>query len=384
MDSGQKNPYSGAVSFFHDRKMPEKATPVGYAALIEAYGLVVPLPRNLSAVGPSHKVYSEDGWSFYTPRHAPVPTLSGHLTFALKYEGLDLAVLKTLFRATGPKPIRDMVLDTPTGAYARRFWFLYEWLLSERLDLPDATRGAYARVVDPKQQWAVDGFTSPRHRLKNNLPGTPRFCPMVFKTPELEAFMARDLSGRVHELLEEVPKDLLIRTAAFLLLKDSRSSFQIEGESPSRDRVWRWGRVIGEAGRHPMDQIELERLQRIVIGDSRFVQLGLRTEGGFVGEHDRTTGTPIPVHVSARHQDLEELLEGFFGFDREMSPKLDCVLAAAILASGFVYIHPLEDGNGRLHRFSPHPSCSRGTGIHSAGAGFSCFRRHLRPHRRLP
>ncbi|MGY3387416.1 hypothetical protein ACVWW6_000007 [Bradyrhizobium sp. USDA 3311] len=45
------------------------------------------------------------------------------------------------------------------------------------------------------------------------------------------------------------------------------------------------------------------RLQRIVIGDERFVKLGSRNEGGFVGEHDGETQRPVPDHVSARHED---------------------------------------------------------------------------------
>jgi hypothetical protein len=76
-----------------------------------------------------------------------------------------------------------------------------------------------------------------------------------------------------------VPSDLLARTAAFLLLKDSKSSFAIEGEHPPQDRIQRWGRAIGEAGRRPIDLDELLRLQCIVIGDARYVSLGLRHEG---------------------------------------------------------------------------------------------------------
>ena len=49
------------------------------------------------------------------------------------------------------------------------------------------------------------------------------------------------------------------------------------------------------------------RLQRIVIGDARYVRLGLRHEGGFVGEHDRETGMPRPEHISARHEDPFEV-----------------------------------------------------------------------------
>lgn len=354
MEPGQCKPFSGAVSVFHDRWLPEAAIPVGYAALIDAFGLAVPVPLTLAAIGPRHKIYQADGWHLYTPRHQPEATLGGHLTFALRYEGLDLAVLKALFRVTGPEPIADMVRAAPTGAYARRIWFLYEWLLDQRLDLPDATRGAYALVVDPDRQWAADSVLSPRHRVKNNLPGTPAFCPMVFRTPALAAFVARGLADEARSLVAEVPADLLARTAAFLLLKDSRSSFAIEGEDPPQDRVQRWGQVIGEAGRWPIDEAELERLQRIVIGDARFVHLGLRTEGGFVGEHDRASGTPIPDHISARPEDLTALVSGLTAFDRGAALSLDPVLAAAILAFGFVYIHPFDDGNGRLHRYLIH------------------------------
>ncbi|WID99972.1 Fic family protein (plasmid) [Bosea vestrisii] len=354
MLKGPQRSFSGTVTVFHDRWLPEAAMPVGYAALIDAYNLAVPIPLTLAAVGPRHKVYKADGWSIYTPRHAPDAELGGHLTFALRYEGLDLAVLKALFRVAGSDPIADIVRAAPTGAYARRLWFLYEWLLDEPLDLPDAGQGAYALVVDPERQWATKGTTSTRHRVKNNLPGTPAFCPMIFRTQALEAFVARNLAEEARRLVAEVPADLLARTAAFLLLKDSRSSFQIEGEDPPQDRIQRWGQVIGEAGRRPLDRSELERLQRIVIGDARFVHLGLRLEGGFVGEHERNTGAPIPDHISARHQDLPELVKGLTAFDRGAAQEFDPVLAAAILAFGFVYIHPFEDGNGRLHRYLIH------------------------------
>lgn len=355
MNDGTTYDFSGPVTVFQDRSLPEAATPAGYAALIGALGLAVPLPRTLCAIGAHHRLYERDGWRIYTPRHEPAANLEGHLTFALKYEGLDLLVLKRLFRATGPAPIEALVRATPTGSYARRVWFLYEWLLGETLDLPAAEKGAYALVVDPDLQWAASGTTSTRHRVKNNLPGTPAFCPMVFATEALKAFHGRNLAERARAAIADVPRDLLARTAAFLLLKDSRSSFAIEGEHPPQDRIQRWGRAIGEAGRRPIDLDELLRLQRIVIGDARFVQLGLRKEGGFVGEHDRDTRMPLPDHISARHEDLHDLIGGLVAFDRTAAEHdLDPVTAAAALAFGFVYIHPFEDGNGRLHRYLIH------------------------------
>lgn len=354
MGNGAEFHFSGPVTVFQERRLPERATPAGYSALIEACGLSVPLPRTLSAIGERHRVLEEGGWRILTPRHAPHPTLEGHLTFALKYEGLDLAVLKRIFLTVGAAPIEALVRDTPTGTYARRLWFLYEWLTGERLDLPDAQAGRYVPVIDPEQQWAVKGETSPRHRVKNNLPGTPDFCPLVFRTETLERFVASNLSARAQEIVANVSRDLLARTAAFLLLKDSKSSYAIEGERAPQDRIQRWGRAIGEAGQHELDLEELLRLQRIVIGDARFIRLGLRDEGGFIGEHDRDMRMPLPDHISARPEDLPGLIDGMVAFDKGPARDLDPVIAATVLAFGFVYIHPFVDGNGRIHRYLIH------------------------------
>ncbi len=308
----------------------------------------------MSATGERHRFLAQAGWRIYSPRHVPPPSLAGHLTFALKHEGLDLAVLKRLFLATGPAPIEAIVRAAPTGAYARRVWFLYEWLTGRRLDLPNADRGAYPPVVQPNLQYAAAVTTSSRHRVKNNLPGTPEFCPLVFRTERLDRFIQLDLPTRAREAVAAVPQDLMARAAAFLLLKDSQASYVIEGERPPQDRVQRWGRAIGQAGRQPLDLDELLRLQQIVIGDARFVQLGLRTEGGFVGEWGRETQQPIPDHISAKPDDLPDLVSGLIAFDRQAARELDPVLAAAALAFGFVYIHPFEDGNGRVHRYLIH------------------------------
>ncbi len=361
--------FSGPVSVFHERRLPETATPVGYAALIQTYSLPVPIPRTLCAIGTRHRIIETDGWRLYTPRHAPEATLEGHLTFALKYEGLDLAVLRRLFAAAKPSEIVDLVRVKPTGIYTRRIWFLYEWLLGRKLDLPDADKVSYVDAVDTKLQFAGSGQNSTRHRVCNNLPGTPAFCPLVFRTAALQQFIAADLKARAQAVVNNVPKDLLARTAAFLLLKDSKSSYVIEGERPPQDRIQRWGRVIGEAGRVPLDEAELLRLQRIVIGDERFVRLGLRDEGGFVGEHDRETRRPIPDHVSARPEDLSSLIDGLIAFDHTAESALDPVIAAAVLAFGFVYIHPFEDGNGRIHRYLMHHVLAR-RGFNPSGIHF--------------
>ena len=96
-------------------------------------------------------------------------------------------------------------------------------------------------------------------------------------------------------------------------------------------------------------------MQRLVIENARFVAMGFRQKGGFVGEYDRRTGEPIPDHISAKWQDLDLLVEGFLKTNELLfQSEVDGVIAATIIAFGFVFIHPFEDGNGRIHRYLIH------------------------------
>ena len=347
---------SQAVTDFHGRRLPEPATPIGYAALIAAYDLPVPLPPRLAAIATRHHPVATTDWIMLTPRHGVEASLAAQLTFAIKWEGVDLTVLAQLFRVIAVGDIVQLVQATPTGAFARRIWFLYEWLTGTILALPDAGKVRMVGVIDPEQQFALArGEASTRHRVVNNLPGTPDFCPMIWREPALADAAAKGLDVRARSEIGRVRPDLIARAAAFLLLNDSRSSFAIEGERPSGARAVRWGQAIAQAGTTDLSTAELDRLQRIVIGDDRFVTLGIRQEGGFIGVHDRDSGDPIPDHISARAQDLESLLTGIVAYARRaLAGGYDRVAAAAALAFGFVYMHPYVDGNGRLHRWLIH------------------------------
>jgi|TARA_R110002020_G_scaffold206440_2_gene411770 hypothetical protein len=354
MDYEKKINNSEPKTIFREAVLPEKARLAGYSALIDALDLQVPLPATMFATSEHHRLTRSEGWRIMTVRHAPDQSLEGHLVFALKYEGLDLHVLKAIFKTVGQEPIKTVLLTTRTGSYARRLWFLYEWLTGDVIELTEPAVTNYVPAVDPKLQFCTKGEKLPRYRVLNNLPGTPDFCPMVFRTEKLDGFLSKNLAAMAQDRIAQVPKDVLARTAAFLLLKDSKSSYAIEGERAPQNNIQRWGQAIGQAGKQKLSHDEFARLQNIVIGDDRFVRLGYRIEGGFVGEHDRTSSAPLPDHISAKHEDISMLMDGLISFGNEHSQELDAVVASAMLAFGFVYIHPFEDGNGRLHRYLIH------------------------------
>ena len=327
----------------------------GYVALIDSVNLKVPLPHSLCAISIKHHRYREGKWDVFTPRHKPESSLAGHLTFALKYEGVDLAILNALFSEIEKSEIESIVRNEPTGRYARRIWFFYEWLTKEKLNIPDLKRGNYVDALDASLQYPGQSERSQRQRVNNNLPGTINFCPLIRRTDTLEKFISDELDKKVEEVVGKVHSDVLARAAAFLLLKDSKASYAIEGEQPSHSRAERWAHALGHAGEHELTMKELLRLQKIVIADSRFVNMGWRKQGGFVGVHDRISGNPLPDHISAKWEDVAVLTEGFLATTKRLSHSdLDAVLSAAILSFGFVFIHPFEDGNGRIHRYIIH------------------------------
>jgi Fic family protein len=350
------NQNSQRITIFHDFLTLEKGSILaGYSALISAHDLKVPVPDHLCAIGMKHKKYDYGRWHLFTPRHKPKDTLNGHLIFALKYEGVDLAVLNALFQSIKPEKIQEIIISEPTGRYSRRLWFLWEWLRGEQLDIEEATMGNFVPLINSKLQYEGKSYPSKRHRVRNNLPGTRNFSPLIRKTEKLEKFIGKKLSETAIKNIGQTHPDLLSRAAAFLLLKDSKASYTIEGETPPHNRIERWGRVIGEAGKRKISVSELEYLQHIVIEDNRFITPGLRKDGGFVGEHDRTSGMPMPDHICACANDLDNLLSGLIDtYELLCKGDFDAVLLATILAFGFVFIHPLEDGNGRIHRYLFH------------------------------
>ncbi len=348
--------FSVKISIFNGRKTPEEGTLVGYGAIIQAFQLEMPYPSCLSLVSDKRREYKTEEWNVYSSKAEIKDTLYKHLVFAIKNEGVNLLFFKKLFDQLTQEEVLTLLQIEPQGLYSRKVWFLYEWLLDKQLPMADLNVGNYVTLLDETKQYSIDnGDRSSRHRVVNNLPGTRNFCPLINKTVKLEQYIASDLVKQNKNYLNEIHKDILTRTSAFLLLKDSKASFTIEGEKPLSSRAARWGKAIGQAGMTDLTKEELIRLQQVVIENTRFVEMGFRLKGGFVGEHDRLTGTPIPSHISAKWQDLETLIDGLLKTnDLLLKNNIDSVLSATLISFGFVFIHPFEDGNGRIHRYLIH------------------------------
>lgn len=342
--------------FFQEKTVPTGTRLAGWSALVHSLGVAAPVRRpsciSDQYIGGSRR--EEEDWIVFDKRYQAGDTFADHLTFALKHEYIDLLILKRIFEVIPKKEIQEFVRAVPTGSPTRRAWYLYELLTGLTLDLDDAQRATAVDLLDPKSYFTGKPRTSKRHRVRDNLLGTGTFCPIIRRTPALTKYVQQDLSAKARETIGRTGGHLVARAASFLLLADSRASFEMEGERPPRNRLERWGRAILQAGRNPLTLDEINRLHQVLLEDTRFVRPGLRPDGVFVGERD-DLGDPLPEFVGARPADLPGLMNGLLDANNRMREDgLDPVLKAAATAFGFVYIHPFQDGNGRMHRCLIH------------------------------
>ena len=308
----------------------------------------------------------------FEPRYQPDDTLIGHLQFALRYEGVNLQLLSLLFEVADSQQLCEWITESPTSAYARRSCFLYEWLTGTQLPMkaPVPVKMRYVDVLDTKMQFGTDAVTKDaRFRVNDNLPGTRDFCPLVRKTDFLNDMVGKDLRKRTRETLGRYDQNLLRRAAAFLYLKETQSSFEVEREKPSANRAQRFADLLRQADTgQPLTQERLVELQNSVI-DPRFHEFTWRYQQNWIGDD---LGYRKKVEfVPARPEDLSALMQGLLdtaGKARTLVDSMlpgkgdidtdelqfDPVIYAAIIAFGFVFIHPFMDGNGRIHRYLIH------------------------------
>jgi len=292
----------------------------------------------------------------YGMKYAPsIPTPLLHLEFSLKYDDLSLDFLKTVFENIPSEDIVTFIESSPSGKYARKIGFLYEFLTGQLLSIKKTITGNYIDLLDTKKYVTGKTVKNARWRINNNLLGTPSFCPVVRRTKILTELLNLDIREKIEQLEKSFPPDLFRRAVNYLYHKETRSSYEIEKERPSPDRMERFIYLLGTAGTEQTTQLLDEKclvtLQNTIV-DARFAAKSFRNFQNYIGQ-TLPNYQDIIHYICPPPVFLSSLMEGL----KESASKADRVnpeIRAAIVAFSFVFIHPFEDGNGRLHRFIIH------------------------------
>lgn len=330
---------------------------IGQAWLREELGLQVPRPAvesHVTAGARRTERYGARVTEQYPLVYAPSESAISHLRFALRHEAFDLAVLVAALKAIPSADLEHWVREEPSGAFSRRAWFLYETFTGRTLDIDDARSGNYVDALDPRKHFVAARRNSPRHRVIDNLLGSRLLCPTVRKSPRLVERTGSQIVDAAQALVQSHATAHVHRAVNYLYAKETHSSFAIERERPSGMRTERFVAALQDAGNFdPTDKEAIVSLQERIF-DSRYAEQDWRKVQNFVGQTKGGYREEIQF-ICPAPASVPELMDGWrILYGRAMESTIDPVIAAASVAFAFVFIHPFEDGNGRIHRFLIH------------------------------
>ncbi|PAW65764.1 MAG: hypothetical protein B9S34_10055 [Opitutia bacterium Tous-C1TDCM] len=281
-----------------------------------------------------------------------------HVRFALRYEPLSLDLLHQVFRNLSDRDIEKYISAEPSGKYSRRIGFLYEFLCAREVSA--AVTGNFIPVLDDSRYFVGPERLNHRWRVRDNLLGAAGFCPSVRKTPAVVKKLQVDHSGEIRRLARQAGPDLLARAINYLYAKETKASFDIERATIGGSKMQRFLRVLAEVGltdgQNLLDEQRLVLLQNLIV-DSRYANLAFRTDQNYIGRTLPNLQEQIH-YVCPPPALIKTLMAGLRTFLLR-SEGLPAPLRAAVVSFGFVYIHPFDDGNGRLHRLLLHETLAR-------------------------
>ena len=330
----------------------------GFTFLIEKYHLNVTPNWHVSSISESglKSAIIQDGQveEIYPQSYWPGENIGDHLEFAMKYDGINLAILATLFNAIDDKDITAWIASKPTGKYARKIWFLFEYLTGRILPLPDLAQGNYIELLEQHLYYTTQGQRIQRQRIVDNLPGNPAFCPIIRRTEKLTALEQFDLQQRCTEIVTAYPPELLKRSLNYLYNRETRSSFEIEHIKPTASRTEKFITLLTRAEQSDFCEKSMLIEAQNSIVDPRFRDTDYRKTQNYIGESISFQQQRVH-YVCPKPEDISMLMDGLLTTHKKLKQNaVPAIVHAAIISYGFVFLHPFEDGNGRLHRFLIH------------------------------
>lgn len=337
--------------------MPIK--PAGYQWLKEQYSLSGHLLTHSSYIGNNESIELTTNGNVkqvYGSKYAPRedrPLL--HVEFALKYDDLNLDLLKFVFEKIPIEEIKVFILQSPSGKYSRKIGFLFEFLTGITISLNQPITGNYIDLLEKEKYITGTAVKNSKWKINDNLPGSELFCPIVRRTKKLEFLIGLDIKEKILHLKESYPPEIFTRAVSYLYKKETRSSYEIENEKPSTDRMEKFVALLMKAGSEESEKMlekkRLVQLQNIIV-DPRFAAERFRNFQNFVGEI-LPNYQELIQYICPPPAILASLMDGLKSTWLKTS-EVHSGIRAALIAFGFVFIHPVEDGNGRLHRFLIH------------------------------
>ena len=281
-----------------------------------------------------------------------------HLIFALSNEGINFSLLVPFFKEVGKKKTASFVLSNLSSKYNRIVWFLYEDLLGVKLELEDDSTSRYSELINSKKFYTGTSVKSKRHKILDNRIGHSFLSPIISRGDT--NLNSDDLKKKAQLLIDQYSPDLISKSVNFLYSKETKKSNEIEREHPDKKREARFIDLLKQASKlEELGEADFVGLQNSIV-DSRYAVKAYRDYQTYIGVTDMF-GNETVHYICPKGDDVRPLMVEFEKLCNDIinDSSVDGIVAATTIAFLFVYLHPMLDGNGRIHRFLIHYALSK-------------------------
>lgn len=314
------------------------------------------------------KIYDKDKTEIKPYKGIIPSSLFEHIEIALKYEDINLGLLKTLFTHISKdksllKDLENNIKKKTTGKTERKIWFLFEHLMGYDLDIPNLGKKNYIDILDEDKYFvAHNPIKEKRYAVNNNfLNSNWAFCPIVRKTEKLKHYVKRDFGQEIIDTIYSYQNKLHLVYSAinYLYVNETRGTFGIESLTPTQSRQASFIKILEEQSRNPIfvTKPSLIKLQNKFV-EPRYKNEDYRDNSIYVGNIRLSASFSSDINIDfigAKVEDIDDLMLEFFAcYGNLIYGDLNPVIASAIISFAFVYIHPFSDGNGRISRYLIH------------------------------
>src|SRR5690606_23362824 len=135
----------------------------------------------------------------------------------------------------------------------------------ERLNLPELMQGNSINLLDPEIYVSAPLRLEKRQRINPNVLGTGHFSPFV-RWKGLSKWDEAEMKQRCTSIIGEYSSEIFERAVRYLYAKESKSSYEIERETPSQKRAEVFIGLLEQAWhRRFLNKEALVELQQVIV-----------------------------------------------------------------------------------------------------------------------
>ena len=330
---------------------------IGYTWLLEKFSISGYLLTHESYIGTVDKIEVSSKNTIiqtFKPKYDVSDDAFAHLEFAIKYDDLNLALLKEIFLSIDFNILEKYIQQKPNLKYTRIIGYLVEFTTNKKIQVTISSTN-YIDLLDENSYLTGTSVKIQKWKINDNLLGNSNFCPIIRKTTELSELLTWDLKNALVHLKQTYNSEVFKRASYYLFKKESKSSSEIEQEDPPRDRMDKFIYLLENAGEKTFEESlseeSLVHIQNQLV-DPRYIVKKYRDYQNYVGQTMRDFSQKIH-YICPPPEFVKSLMYGIASLNSK-SNNVHPILKATMVSFGFVYVHPFEDGNGRIHRYLIH------------------------------